>query len=987
MADERIESLFRTYSSYKNNNEVFHDLMQYKVKEILLVATLYDAFILEQEGQLTERIFGEYYKLSLPDAPRITNVSSGEDACNWLKKEHFDMVILTMRIDGMSPYELKDRIKQLNKDIPVVILLNDNGEIPIIHDKIENSIEKDLVFVWNGDSKVFLAMIKYVEDKMNLERDTKIGLVRVILLVEDSVRYISRYLPILYTEIMKQTQRLIVQENLDEMRKLLRLRARPKVVIVSNYEQAIEFFNKYREYILTVISDMKYSKNNELTDYAGYDLIKYIKNEMPEIPCLIQSFEKDNNRKAKEVGALFINKNSDQLVSELRSYIFNNLGFGTFIFRDKKGRELARASSIDSFRKILSTIPAESLIFHAKLNQFSAWLMARGEIQIARKLQKVKIDDFSSVEGLRDYLIDICVNIDKESVRGRVIKYNEMLTKEEENIIQIAEGSLGGKGRGIAFVNNLIQNTNISELYPDVNIRLPKTVLIGTEEFKSFIDRNRLERVIHSKIDYSKLRKRFAKGELSPDVVSKLRRKIKNYKKPLAVRSSSLFEDSISQSFSGVFETYLIPNNHRDPNVRLEQLLTAIKLIYASVFSPSARAYFNAINYKIEEEKMAVIIQDVVGEVKGDVYYPHFSGVVQSDNYYPISHIKHEDGISEVAVGLGKYVIDGNDSFRFCPKYPSIDVSLSYKNQKYFYAIDMSENDKIDLLSGDDATMKKVGIERAEADGMLDYIASVYDAESGEIVSDLTRKGPRIINFNYILKYDSFPLAKILDTLTTIVKIAIGTSTEIEFAVDLNKDSSGKTSFYVLQIKPVIRKSENLDVAIDEIQRDDVLLYTESAMGNGKIEDISDVIYVDENKFDRLKTLEIVNEIEEINREFAEKGKRYILIGPGRWGTRDPFMGIPIIWSQISNAKVIVETEMNDFPVDPSLGSHFFHNVVSMNVGYFTVFKRDKKAEIDFEWLKERSRKSEKKYVTVVSLDKPLKVIMNGMKGAAVILK
>jgi CheY-like chemotaxis protein len=987
MEREGIKSLFEAYSSYKNNNEIFHDLMQYKVKEILLVATLYDAFILEQEGQLTERIFGEYYKLSLPDAPRITNVSSGEDACNWLKKERFDMVILTMRIDGMSPYELKDRIKQMNKDIPVVILLNDNGEIPLIHEKIESSLEKDLVFVWNGDSKVFLAMIKYVEDKMNLERDTRIGLVRVILLVEDSVRYVSRYLPLLYTEIMKQTQRLIVQENLDEMRKLLRLRARPKVIIVSNYEDAIEFFNKYKDYILTVISDMKYPKENEMCNDAGYDLIKYIKKAMPEIPCLIQSFEQENSKKAKEVGALFINKNSDQLITELRSFIFNNLGFGTFIFRDKKGRELARASSIDSFKKILSTIPAESLVFHAQLNQFSAWLMARGEIQIAKKLQKKKVDDFSSVEGLRDYLIDICVNIDKESVRGRVIKYNDFLTKEEENIVQIAEGSLGGKGRGIAFANNLIQNTSVASLFPEVNIRLPKTVLIGTEEFKNFIDRNKLENVIHSKMDYLKLRKRFLKGELSRDVVSKLKKKIKYFQKPLAVRSSSLFEDSISQSFSGVFETYLIPNNHRDPNVRLDQLLNAIKLVYASVFSPSARAYFNAINYKIEEEKMAVIIQDVVGDIKNEIYYPHFSGVMQSDNYYPISHLKTEDGISEIAVGLGKYVIEGNDSFRFCPKYPNIDVSLSYKSQKYFYAIDMKEKEKLDLISGDDSTMVKMDMERAERDGMLDYIASVYDVESGEIINVLSKKGPRIINFNQILKYDYFPLSEILETLSSIVKISIGTSTEIEFAVDLDKSHNGKISFYILQIKPIIRKVESLDIAIDSSNKNDLLLFTETAMGNGKIDDITDILYIDDNDFDRMKTVEIVKEIESINREYIEKGKRYILIGPGRWGTRDPFMGIPVIWSQISNARIIVETDMSDFSVDPSLGSHFFHNVVSMNVGYFTVFKRKTSSFIDIDWLRGQKGRIRRKYVTEISFEKPIKVLMNGIKGTAAIFK
>lgn len=653
-----VEKFIQSYTSYKNNIEIFHDLSTFKVKEVLLVATFYDGFILEEEGRLAERIFGEYHKLSLPDAPRVTNAINGEEACEWLKKEHFDMVILTMRIDGMSPYQLKEKIRAINKDIPIVILLNDNGEIPLIKDQLENDKDKDLVFVWNGDSKVFLAMIKYVEDKKNIERDTLIGNVRVILLVEDSIRYISRYLPLLYTEVLKQTQRLIIQEKLDDMKKLLRLRARPKIIIATNFEDAINYFEKYRDNLLTVISDMKFPKNNVTNYNAGYELIKFVKKTMPELPCLLQSFEKENLKKARELKVSFINKNSDNLSQELRSFIFNNLGFGAFVFKDRKGREIVKANNIETFRKILTTIPTESLIFHANLNQFSAWLMARGEIKIAKKLQKLKISDFNSIEELRKYLIDITFDIDKEAIRGKIIKYSENLKKDEEVIVQISEGTLGGKGRGLAFVNNILQNTDIFSSFKDVKITMPKTMLIGSEEFSNFIEKNNLSNYIAKENDYTKLRKRFLKGKLSNELIYKLKKKLKNFTKPLAVRSSSLFEDSISQSFSGVFETYMLPNNDENLEKRLKDLTDSVKLVFSSVFSPSARSYFNAINYKIEEEKMAVIIQEVVGCQYGEYYYPSFSGVMQSDNYYPISHLKREDGICEIAVGLGKYVID-----------------------------------------------------------------------------------------------------------------------------------------------------------------------------------------------------------------------------------------------------------------------------------------------------------------------------------------
>ncbi len=984
-----IEKFIKSYTSYKNNIEIFHDLSTFKVKEILLVATFYDGFILEQEGQLAEKIFGEYHKLSLPDAPRITNAMNGEEACEWLEKEHFDMVILTLRIDGMSPFHLKERIREINRDIPIVILLNDNGEIPLIKDQLENEKEKDLIFVWNGDSKVFLAMIKYVEDKMNVERDTRIGNVRVVLFVEDSIRYISRYLPVLYTEILKQTQRLITQEKLDDIKKLLRLRARPKVVIAANYEDALNYVGMYKDNLLTVISDMKFPKNNSPNFNAGFELLKYVKNILPELPCLLQSFENENYRKAKELKISFINKNSDKLSQELRDFIFNNLGFGAFVFKDRKGKEIVKAYNLESFRKILLTIPDESLVFHARLNQFSAWFMARGEIKIAKRLQQLKVEDFSSIEKLRKFLIDITFDIDKESVKGKVVKFNENLNRAQEIIFQISDGTLGGKGRGIAFVYNILQNTDIFESFENVRVIIPKTMLIGSEEFTKFIERNNLTSYIMKEKDYLKLRKKFLKCKLSNELRYRIRKRLKSFIRPLAVRSSSLFEDSISQSFSGVFETYMLPNNSKDFEERVKDVEDTIKLVFSSVFSPSARAYFNAINYKIEEEKMSVIIQEVVGKRYGKYYYPSFSGVMQSDNYYPLSHLKREDGICELAVGLGKYVIDGNDSYRFCPEYPDIDLNINSRIQKFFYAINLEDSNRSLILENDSANIEMVDIDYARKNGSLNYIASVLDVQNNSFVDDLSVKGPLLINFNSILKYEYFPLSKILTQLSAVVKFAIGSPCEIEFAVDLNKDENNKMSFYLLQIKPVIRKINEEEVDIERLKKEDMLFFSDNAMGNGIVKDIKDLIIIDPERFDRMKSVEIVPLIEKINKEFIEQGKKYILAGPGRWGTRDHFLGIPVLWSSISNAKVIIEIQMKDMLIEPSLGSHFFHNVVNMNIFYLTIFNQ-KRSDSFIDWdliYKEKNLKELDGNIIHIEFEKPLKVVIDGKKGKGAIVK
>lgn len=997
------KELAEAFKQFKSDSEIYHDLVPFKVSEILLVTTLYDAFILEQEDQLTEEIFGEYYSLSVSTAPHITSATYGEEALELLSTRPFDMVILTMRISDMTPFELCSKMKSINNSIPIFLLLYDNNEIYLLGEKREHVADFEKVFVWNRDSKIFLTMVKYIEDKINVVNDTKIGLVRVILLVENSIRYYSRYLPTLYNEILMQTKRLIRDEHGDEMRKLLRMNARPKVLIAVSYEEAVDIIEKYKDYLLCVISDVKFPRGGRIEEHAGIELVEYVKGQLQDLPTVLQSSDPENQQIAQRYNSNFINKNSETLSSDLRLFIFNYLGFGDFIFRDNNGEMIERASNMVQFRKVLRKIPYESLFFHANRNHFSAWLMARGEIRIAKELQPVKVTDFKGAQELRNYLIDVFENVNYQNLRGKIIEYGDYLDEailtKENYLIRFADGSLGGKGRGIAFINTMTQNLNFASLFPDISVKIPKSAVIGTNEYESFLSKNKLNEFALKENDFEALKKKFLKSSLSRALRSKLRVFLKYITSPLAVRSSGLFEDSVSESFSGVYQTFLLPNNHPSIEVRLDHLENAIKLVYASVFAPLSRSYFDAINYKVEEEKMAVVIQEVVGNLYGSRYYPDISGVAQSYNYYPISYMKPEDGIAIIAAGLGKYVIDGEKAYRFSPKYPKLDIITpeeQLKNsQKFFFAIDMNKSD-INLIAGEDITLCSLTMDEAEKDGRLEYIASVWDHENERINIGLSKPGPKIINFAYILKYDAFPLAKVLVNVLDMVKDSMGTPVEIEFAVDLggtsyqNNTESGnpkKPAFYILQIKPLIRDYQGFTLNVDEINKEKLLLYTEQGMGNGKIEDIYDVIYCDPDKFDKSGTLEMTTELEQLNNEMKKENRKYILIGPGRWGTRDRWLGIPVVWAQISNAKIIVEADLKDFHVDASLGSHFFHHITSMNIGYFNVPYNSGKNSIDWDWLKSQKSNNGTKHFVHVIFNKPLVVMMDGRKSISVIYK
>lgn len=971
------------------NRDIYHDLMPFKVKEILLIANLYDAYSIEKEGKFSEHVLGEYHQLNLTSVPRITGVSTAEEAFEQLNSKHFDLIIIMVGVDKNTPQLLSKRIKKSFAYIPIFLLLNNNSDIAYFEHQTKESTYIDRTFVWNGDTRVFLSMIKLVEDKINVENDTKVGLVRVILLVEDSPIFYSRYLPILYQIVMEQTKRIIEDVSTDELYKVLRMRARPKIILTSTYEGAVDIIKKYQDNLLCLITDVTYMKDGVENGQAGFELTKYVQKRIKNLPVIIQSSDLGNAKKAYELKSTFINKDSETLLQDFQSFITNYLGFGNFIYRDKKGSQIGIAHSLKEFENQLKTIPDESLVYHAKRNHFSMWLMARGEIQAAKILNPHKVTDFESPQKLREVLIDVIQIFRNEQNTGKIIPFDENAILDERNILSLSEGSLGGKGRGLAFINSLIYNYNFSRYLPGINIRTPKTSVIGTDEFEHFMEHNELRDVISSDMDFDNLKLLFIKGELTDTLSKRLKIILQKITNPIAIRSSGLFEDSLMQPFAGIFETYILPNNHPDINVRLDQALNAIKLVYASIYSPVAKSYIEAVNYKLEEEKMAVILQELVGNKFDNYYYPHFSGVAQSYNFYPFGHMKPEEGFAMSAVGLGKYVVEGGRAFRFSPKYPSTEINSpkdQFKNsQVKFYAVDL-QRQNIDLLEGDTAGLIYLDIDVAEKQKNLTHCASVYNADNNTISPGLGSPGPRIVNFANILKHNYIPLAQTIETVLDVVKEALGSPVEIEFAVDLSKDKNNKSSFYLLQIKPLIGNSKDFEVEIKSLDRKLTLLYSEKGMGNGLINDITDVIFIDEELFDKRDTPAMADEIEILNQKMINEQRKYVLIGPGRWGSRDRFIGVPVRWPQISNACVIIETSLTDYPLDASSGSHFFHNVTAMNVGYFSVQQQFSNSFINWDILRKQSVIEQSRYFKHVRFEKPIKIRMDGKKQSAVIM-
>ena len=978
------------YNKFKYGEDSYHYLMANKVKEILLISTFYDAFIFEQDGRLSEQIYGEYRQLNLSTAPIITSVPTGEEALRMLKSKKFDLVISMLHIGKITAFEIAQQIKEFDPDLPILLLLNMQSDLSLLKNYQGMLRYFDNIFLWKGDAKIFLAMVKSIEDIRNLEYDTKHGLVRVILLVEDSIPYYSVFLPLLYQEIVKQTQ-VLISEELNDINKRLRMRVRPKVILAHNYEKAMEIYEQYTEYIIAVISDISYDRNGKLDPTAGIKLISKVKENIYDIPSILMSSDSANRQKAEEINAAFLDKYSKHLLQDLRQFMLDNIGFGDFVFHNLDGEEIDRARTLYEFEEKLKNIPDDSILYHSRKNHFSAWLMARGETQIAKRMRLLTVRDFKTTADMRKHLEKILHEIRKNRNKGKIVNFHPASLYEPDEIIRLTEGSLGGKGRGLAFLNALLVSMEFDKRYSDVNIHLPSTQIIGTNEFDNFIIRNRINEKISEKETDTKIDKIFQEGRLSDELINHLKIMLEHIHYPLAVRSSGLLEDSFSQPFAGIYRTYMLPNNHPDVKVRLNQLMDAIKLVFASVYIRSSRTYIENLNHQIEEEKMAVIVQQAVGTQFGNYYYPHISGIAQSHNYYPIANLSNEDGIASIVVGLGKTVIEGGKHFRFCPKYPKTDFlqpkNLLNDSQKELFGINITHQN-FDLVTGEEATIDKIDIAQAEKDGALKHAASVWDNENDRFITGLSHPGPRAITFDNIIKYNYFPLAEIISDLLDIGEKAFGLPVEIEFAVDLTRDKRASIlpTFYILQIRPLAVSTKNIDLSNETYNPEKCVIYTEKSMGNGIISDIRDIIFVDPDKFDKLRTLEIRNEIGKMNRKMRDENRRYLLIGQGRWGSQDRFLGIPVRYVNISHAKVIVEMGIEGFTVDPSQGTHFFHNIVAMQIGYFTVPHKSSRDFINWKWLRKQPVIQKTEFLIHARCENPLQIKMDGKHGIATVM-
>ncbi len=966
----------------------FNDLMPFRIREILLVSSQYDAFILEEDGPLNERLLAEYSGMNLSFCPRITHSPTTKDGLEQLKNRQIDLVISVPNfLDEMEVNEFTRLVKQENPEMPVVILTFDDRIRKKIKDKLNQNFV-DLIICWNGDARILFAIIKLIEDEKNIFHDTTIGGVQAIIVVEDSTQKYSNFLPILYGEIMNQAYS-VLEDVLSNLHKLTRIRSRPKILLATTYEKAVEYYEKFENNIFAIITDVRFPRFNVLNPRAGFDLIEFVRSRNSRLPLLIQSAEQKNESIAKDLDVKFLNKNSSTLIEEIRRFFMTDLGFGDFVFRLPNQTEVARARNLYEIEHILRILPAESLLYHANNNDFSTWLKARSMFILASLLKNRLISDFKDVESLRNYLLEVIHRARLQEQSSVIAEFS--ITKHEfssENkFTRLGTGSIGGKGRGLAFVNTILMKENLISEFDDLSIKTPRTLVIGTDEFDHFLKSN-----FHSISEFYFLEdkdilSRFLSCPLSTQLVRDLKITCNSLKGPLAVRSSSLLEDSHSIPLAGIYNTYMIPNNHPDPKVRFNELLLAVKAVYASTFSENAKKFISDSNHTIEDEKMAVVIQEIVGQQYNSRFYPVISGIAMSYNYYPIGGQLSNEGVTQLALGLGQMVVQGGNALRFSPSTPGVLPQFANpfdyvkKTQSKFFALNL-KNQITDFMSENSGPIKQYNLEDAELDGTLQHVASVYCAADDNIRENLKIQGPRVISFNNILKWGSLPLADSLKELLINIRTAMGCEVEIEFAVDIAPPN--QAILYVLQVRPFLQKlafKEKFE--FKNYNQKDLFINSKQALGHGLIDNIRDIIWVKSNEVKIKETKLIANEIGEITKSLNDENRAFFLIGPGRWGSSDPSLGIPVSWSQISGVALIAETHFNSFQIEPSQGTHFFQNITSQGIGYLTIEKN----EIDLDWLERQPSFFESEFIKHIRFFQPLTTLINGVSDECIVLK
>lgn len=967
----------------------FANLMNKRIYNVLLIATKYDAFMLEDDGRVDEQIFNEYTSLSLRYPPRFTQVTSEAEALAELKDRNFELIICMPNMDNRDIFSAAKEIKLHYPNIPIVVLTPFSKEVS---KRIANEDLSaiDYVFSWLGNSDLLLAIIKLIEDKMNAPDDTASVGVQIILLVEDSIRFYSSALPHLYKFVLEQSQ-MFAKEALNGHQRTLRMRGRPKIKLARTYEEAVRIFNQYRDNMLGIISDMSFMHDGVKDPYAGYKFGQYVRKTGLIIPFVLESSESNNRIYAEELGASFIDKNSKSYPQDLRKKIMQRFGFGDFVILNPQTKEeIMRIKDLKDLQKKVFHIPDDSLVYHLSRNHFSRFFYSRAMFPPAEVLKRVDVSDYKDMDEARKLIFDLIVQYRRMKNTGVVAIYQKDRFDEYSNFARIGDGSLGGKGRGLAFIGAMVKRYPVLE-HENFAVTIPKTVVICTDIFDEFMDTNELYPVALSEIDDDTILKYFLRASLPARLIEDLMAFFDVVKSPIAVRSSSLLEDSHYQPFAGIYSTYMVPKID-DKYEMLRTVSDAIKAVYASVFYRDSKAYMTATSNLIDQEKMAIVLQEVIGNSYSDRFYPTISGVARSLNFYPIGNEKAEDGIANIALGLGKYIVDGGQTLRFSPRHPrnilqmsTMDFALR-ETQTRFYALDLKN--LAEQFSVDDSfNLLRLGLKDADADGALKYIVSTYDPYDQIIRDGYYPGGRKILSFVNILQHDVFPLAETLDSILHIGQDEMGRPIEIEFAVNINQEDSSQATFYLLQIRPIVDNKEIMEEDLTLVQKEDTILSSSSVLGHGIISDVQDVIYVKTEAFNSSNTQLIAYEIEKINRQFTGDDKGYVLVGPGRWGSSDPWLGIPVKWPHISNARVIVECGLENYRVDPSQGTHFFQNLTSFGVGYFTInpFKGD--GWFDEAYLNACPVVEETEYLRHVHFDKPVVIKMDGKRSLGVVLK
>lgn len=966
--------------------------MQYKITNILLVCSAYDQFTLEEDGRLDLQIANEYSQLSLSNSPRFRQVSSADQAMEALRSgAKFDLIITMFNIGDVDPFSFSHLLKAECPDIPLVLLTSFSREVNR-RLQCEDTTHIDYVFSWQGNTDLILAIIKMLEDKRNATHDMLEVGVQGILLVEDSIRFYSAYLPDLYKLVLQQTHDFI-KEALNEHQRFLRKRARPKILFARTYNEALDIYQTYKDNLLGVISDVSYNRESirgEYFEMAGVELCRVVKAEDCRMPFLLQSSEQKMREAALEVGAEFVNKHSKTLFHELSGFINRRMAFGDFVFKNPQTNvELFRADGLKELQRAVELLPIEVLVHYASENMFSRWLNARGLFSIAAKIKVIDVAMCQDKEQLRGLLIESIEAYRRQSGLGIVAEFTPATYNKYISFSRSGGGSLGGKARGLAFVGNMLEEYKLHNHWKGVRVTIPRTMVVATDNFDTFMQANRLEYIITEPLSDDRILSEFIDSHLGNELLDNIRAFVGSTDAPLAVRSSSKLEDSHYQPFAGIYSTYMVP--HTDQKERMVRMVAkAVKSVYASVFFRASRAYIDATSNAIAQEKMGVVIQEVCGTEQDGYFFPTFSGVARSINFYPLGDEKAEDGVVNIALGLGKAVVEGSTTMRFSPKYPRHALQLSSQEitlrdtQKHFYALDL---DPASLITSTDDTVNLRRFDLQEAASMrnIKYVCSSWDFQNERITHGPMDKGAKIVTFNNILKFDTFPLAEIVSRLLEIGTQQMKSPVEIEFAVNMDVEPGQEMVFNFLQIRPIVENTTTESIDWEQTDLSKALVYAQAALGTGRIAGLRDVVYVRQDSFNPANSKEMAQEMEQINETFKQSDQNYVLIGPGRWGSSDPWLGIPVKWSQISQSRVIAECGLENFRVDPSQGTHFFQNLTSFGVGYLTMNPFLGDGSIDFPKLDSMDAIYESQYFRIVRFDHPLYIFVDGKNNKAII--